>query len=84
MFSKKELVMSVQNFAMFSEAGDFAVGLIVEIAKAKNLSWPETYQLLSDLASSDYDKFGEATDTAVREMVYMAIGAGARDEYFYF
>ena len=76
--------MSVQNFAMFSEAGDLAVGLIVETAKAKDLTWPETYRLLVDLAESDYDKFGEATDTAVREMVYMAIGASARDEYFYF
>lgn len=75
--------MKVQSFAMFSEAGNIAVGEIVEKSKAENLTWLETYQLLVDLAEFDYEKFGEATDTAVREMVYDAIGAGQRDEIFY-
>lgn len=75
--------MQVQKFGMFSEAGNIAVGEIVEKSKAENLTWLETYQLLVDLAEFDYDKFGEATDTVVREMVYEAVGAYARDEEFY-
>jgi len=40
-------------------------------------------QNLRDLADSDYEKFGEAMDTAVREVVYEAIGAYDRGEDFY-
>jgi hypothetical protein len=34
-------------------------------------------------AKFDYDKYGEAMDTVVREMVYDAIGASKRGEDFY-
>ena len=60
-------------YGMFTDAGNQEVAAIVEHAKAKQLTWEQTYKLLSQLAMvSDY---AEAMDTMVREMVYDAIGA---------
>jgi len=61
------------TFAMFTPEGDEAVAQIVEVAKKNNLGWQEVMPLLRNLADSDYDRFGEATDTAVREAVYNAL-----------
>jgi hypothetical protein len=44
----------------------------VNVAKAGRLTWPETYALLEKLSQDA--KYGEATDTAVRECVYSALG----------
>lgn len=66
--------MNVPYFAMFSDEGNLAVQEIVNVAMANRLTWPETYNLLVNLAQKDYKNFGEATDTAVREMVYDACG----------
>lgn len=71
------------NYGMFSSEGNVAVSGIVEYAKMHNLSWSTVYQNLVDLAKFDRKKYGEATDTAVREMVYDAIGAYERGEDFY-
>ena len=71
------------NYGMFTSEGNVAVFGIVEYAKMHNLSWATVYQNLRDLAKFDYAKYGEATDTAVREMVYDAIGAYDRGEDFY-
>lgn len=60
------------DFAMFTVEGNTAVGMLVEIAKAKGWDWNRTYQELCALASSDTELYGEATDTSVREMVYDA------------
>lgn len=57
-------------FGMFTENGNYEVEAIVKVAKMLELSWPETYSLLCKLA--DKPEFSEATDTAVREMVYDA------------
>ena len=59
-------------FGMFTYFVNEEVAVIVEHAKAKRLSWPETYELLGKL--SQVPNLGEATDTMVREMVYDACG----------
>jgi len=61
-------------YGMFSESGNLAVTGIVQYHKAINSPWSVVYQNLCDLAKSDPTKFGEATDTMVREMVYDALG----------
>ena len=60
----------MSDYAMFSDAGNAAIHDIVLMAKRQGLSWKVTYALL--LALSDDERFGEATDTAVRECVYSA------------
>ncbi len=62
-----------QSFAMFSEAGDKAVAGIVARAKSQGWDWPRTQAELYVLANSDAQLYGEATDTAVREVVYDAL-----------
>ena len=58
------------NFAMFTDAGNDAVGSIVKLAISQNLSWTVVHGLLEALSQDE--RFSEATDTAVRETVYMA------------
>lgn len=60
----------MQDYGMFTAAGNALVGGIVSGAITKNLTWPEVYQLLYEL--STIEGFGEATDTEVRERVYDA------------
>ena len=62
----------MSDYAMFSDAGNAAVQDIVGLAKRQGLSWKVTHSLL--MALSDDERFGEATDTAVRECVYSACG----------
>jgi leucyl aminopeptidase (aminopeptidase T) len=69
----------VPDYAMYTELGNTAVHAIVVAAKTNRLSWAETHDALCELAKQD--AFGEATDTAVREMVYSALGV--KDEPFY-
>ena len=64
-------MIEVIEYGMFTDAGDQAVGRIVELAKAQGLSWKVTHSLLTAL--SEDERFGEATDTAVREYVYDAL-----------
>ena len=69
----------VPDYAMYTELGNTAVHAVVVTAKANKLTWAQTVQALRELA--EQDAFGEAMDTAVREMVYSALGA--KDEPFY-
>ena len=62
----------MNTFAMFTDEGNAAVGMIVEMAIAKKWDWPRTQSELYVLADSDAQLYGEATDTAVREAVYDA------------
>ena len=62
---------AVPDYAMFTELGNAAVHAIVVAARANNLTWAQVYRALSQL--SKYKEFGEATDTAVREVVYSAL-----------
>ena len=64
-------VKTAQYFGMFTEAGNQEVATLVEHAQAKNLTWPETYQLLCKL--QQVPGYGECTDTMVREIVYDAL-----------
>ena len=70
---------AVEDYAMYTELGNAAVHAIVVSARANNLNWAQTYRALRAL--SEQDEFGEAMDTAVREVVYHTLGF--RDEPFY-
>lgn len=70
-----------KDYAMFTDAGNDAVDAIVRRAVMLDMTWSATYNELSTLAKRK--EFAEALDTAVREMVYFAIGADKRDEDFY-
>lgn len=65
-------VKTAQYFGMFTDAGNTEVAVIVEHARANNLTWPETYNLLCKLQK--VPGYGECTDTMVREIVYDACG----------
>jgi hypothetical protein len=69
----------VPDYWMYTELGNTAVHAIVVAARVNKLTWAETRDALRELAKQD--AFGEATDTAVREMVYSALGI--KDEPFY-
>ena len=70
---------AVQDFGMFSDAGNNEVAILVEHAQRNRLTWPEMYRLLSRLAMCP--GYGEAMDTEVREIVYSRLGF---DTAFYF
>jgi hypothetical protein len=59
---------------MFSEEGNKQIADIIEFHKNLKSDWATVYQNLRDLADSDYEKFGEAMDTEVRECVYTELG----------
>lgn len=61
----------MRYYGMFTEAGNAAIDGLVAVSKAMELKWPEVYSALCKLAENP--KFGEATDTMVREMVYDAL-----------
>ena len=63
-----------QYYGMFSDEGNEAVAQIVQRGLLENRAWLEVYQDLVKLAESDRDRFGEALDTVVRDMVYEALG----------
>jgi hypothetical protein len=74
-----DLTAQTPDYAMYTELGNAAVHAIVVAAKDNRLSWAETHDALSALA--EQEQFSEATDTAVREVVYHALGV--KDEPFY-
>lgn len=75
--------MMTPEYGMFTSEGNYQVARIVERAKKNGWDWARTQSELYVLADSDAQLYGEATDTAVREYVYSAIGAGKRNEVFY-
>jgi hypothetical protein len=66
--------MTTATYGMFSEEGNKQIADIIEFHKNYKSTWPVVYQNLRDLADSDYEKFGEAMDTEVREIVYTELG----------
>ena len=70
--------MKTPNYDMFTAKGNYMVHRIVEAGRKLRMSdsdeqvWAWTMRELNKLATAD--KFGEATDTAVREMVYDRLG----------
>ena len=66
--------MTTATYGMFSEEGNKQIADIIEFHKMQKSNWSTVYQNLRDLADSDYEKFGEAMDTEVREIVYTKLG----------
>ncbi len=66
--------MSKPDYAMYTQFGNDAIEAIVRQAKVLNLTWPQVYAELQSLAKRFPEDFGEATDTAVREVVYFKLG----------
>ena len=66
--------MTTVTYGMFSEEGNKQIADIIEFHKNLKSDWATVYQNLRDLADSDYEKFGEAMDTEVRECVYTELG----------
>lgn len=62
------------DFAMYTEKGNEIATRIFDLAKSSDLSWPETYRLMTTVASSNPDEAGELMDTAVREIMYSRCG----------
>jgi hypothetical protein len=62
------------DYAMFTDAGNDAVDAIVRSARILKLNWDQVCNELYDLSRRFPNDFGEATDTAVREAVYFALG----------
>lgn len=60
------------GYGMFSEGGEKAVAGIVAYAKEYKCTWSAVEAALINLAQDD--DFAEATDTVVRENVYVALG----------
>jgi hypothetical protein len=63
---------AVPDYDMYTELGNAAVHAIVVSARTNQMTWAQTYRALCAL--SEQKEFGEATDTAVRECVYSALG----------
>ena len=66
--------MTTSTYGMFSEEGNKQIADIIEFHKNNKSTWPVVLQNLRDLADCDYELFGEAMDTEVRECVYTALG----------
>ena len=73
-----------KDFAMFTDAGNAAVAAIVEDAvdryEVREDAWERCYTELEKLEVVEV--FAEATDTAVREAVYEALGAAYPEVVF--
>ena len=74
------MIQVAVSYGMFTDEGDQAIDCIVQSARENKWSWLETYQALCQLAE-DYDRFGEAMDTAVREAVYTTLDYWRQDFY---
>ncbi len=64
----------MQRFGMFTKAGNAMIQGVVLTAKAANMDWDQVLELLADIGTMD--GFEEATDTAVREMVFQTLQNG--------
>jgi hypothetical protein len=62
---------AVRDWGMFTENGNYLVDAIVWVVQREGTGWRGAYAKLCALA--EMDGFGEATDTAVREIVYDAV-----------
>lgn len=62
----------MKTYAMFTKKGDYAVSAITSAAKVAGLAWTTVDAMLTELAKDA--RYAEATDTAVREAVYIELG----------
>ena len=67
------------KYGMFSPAGDAMIHGVVITVKTlgKKVEWRKVQNILYEVAEN-YSLYGEATDTAVREAVYVAL-----EDYLY-
>ena len=70
----EEVFGTKPRYAMYTQFGNDAIEAIVRQARILNLTWPQVLNELQTLANRFPEDFGEATDTAVRECVYSALG----------
>ena len=68
------------NYAMYTDFGNDAVHSIVRMARNLKMNWNQVYDELESLSRRFPNDFGEATDTAVRECVYIALGFDKENE----
>lgn len=66
--------MNVKTYGMFTDAGNAMIHGVVLTAKNNGLDFDQVVEILSDIQT--LDGFEEATDTVVREAVYMALQNG--------
>lgn len=64
----------MKSYAMFTDAGNALIHGVVLTAKSSGLDWDRVNELLWDIAT--LDGFEEASDTIVRECVYMELQNG--------
>ena len=64
----------MKDYAMYSARGNELVDGIVQAARREGWDWAKTYRHLQLLARAHPTAAAEATDTAVREEVYAALG----------
>ena len=61
-----------KSYGMFTTAGDEVIGRLVEFSRKYRLDEEDTMAILKDIAADD--RYGEASDTAVREAVGEELG----------
>ena len=69
----------MNDFGMFTDLGNRVVKNIIDNAIERKQSWKEVMDALIDLGENELNgnkRFEEATDTVVRENVFVAIGYG--------
>ena len=60
------------DYGMYTDQGNQMIDVLVNTAKAKNLTFDQAYNLL--VSASGIPGFEEATDTVVRECFFTALG----------
>lgn len=63
--------MNSQYYGMFTDEGNALVHGVVQSAKVSRMQWDRVYSMLEKIA--EIDGFREATDTAVRDEVWIAL-----------
>jgi hypothetical protein len=66
--------MKTPSYGMYTHFGDNQIHALVNLARSKGSTWPQVYAALEYLSTAHPEQVGEATDTAVREAVYDALG----------
>ena len=69
------------DYGMYTNKGNAIVANLVDRARQAGWNWKKTYQELVSLER--VPGASEATDTEVREAVYVALGFDRTDEPFY-
>ncbi len=68
--------MRTPDYEMFTDEGNALVHGVVQAAKVSGMQWDRVYSMLEKI--SEINGFGEATDTAVRDNVWVALTTNER------